>query len=73
MDWQPIETAPQDGSMFLAYQPANPEHPQVFPALMGVGSMGPSGFCMDGVGGYEVEYDLAKPTHWTRLPDPPTV
>lgn len=70
--WQPIETAPRDGSVFLAYQPADPSNPAVWPELMGVGYFYSHGFRLDGVGGYEVEYDLERPTHWMPLPTPPS-
>ena len=64
--WQPIDTAPKDGAMFIAYQNGSVyecrwvEYP---PDLDHQGSAGFLDMTNDGI-----EY----PTHWMPLPEPPT-
>lgn len=66
MNWQPIETAPRDGSAFLAFEDGK----------MAVGSLhawaSGESFYIEHVSGYEYEFEMDKPTHWAPLPEPPT-
>lgn len=64
MDWQPIETAPKDGTPILVYLPK-----MQFNSHLHVATYHPNltviGGCFD--------FDLpCKPTHWMPLPNPPT-
>ena len=60
-EWQPIETAPKDGTHFLAYEPC--------------GDMYRAAYHQDGYimafGGQPV-VDTPEPTHWMPLLEPPT-
>ena len=60
--WQPIETAPTDGTPILAYEPG--EVPCVVQALRYQGHLIWQACCYDMAG-------LNKPTHWRPLPPPP--
>jgi hypothetical protein len=72
--WQPIETAPKDGTRVLIYVPYDDGDGEVYLASFGydVGyGNGPS---------WQPEYaevamfnspDDRQPTHWMPLPDPP--
>jgi len=55
--WQPIETAPRDGTPVLAYWPGEA-------AMFGV-------VMWDGDDWRESEYVWRYPTHWMPLPQPP--
>jgi len=61
MAWQPIETAPQDGSPVLAYDPTwyDVPHPMLWN-----GATWCLWFQSD-------RYDGFRPTHWMPLPEPP--
>lgn len=59
MDWQPIDTAPRDGTRVLLWYPAWIQH--VFTAEFEHGNW------QTGVW-YS---NRAKPTHWMLLPSPP--
>ncbi|TXH14962.1 MAG: DUF551 domain-containing protein [Hyphomicrobiaceae bacterium] len=60
MDWQPISTAPRDGTLFLAWAPAA----EGLPAMFSLCAWHPdAGFCID---------ELREASHWMPLPDPPT-
>jgi hypothetical protein len=62
-EWQPIETAPKDGSLFLGWA-TWPEDPPDFYLC----SYSPSlGFST-----YDVYENLVTPTHWMPLPLPPS-
>jgi hypothetical protein len=66
VDWQPIETAPQDGTAFLVWMDAavHGSHVQVWCRRSAKHS---------GVIAGVFEFDLGKsPTHWMPLPAPPT-
>lgn len=77
-EWQPIETAPKDGTLILVYNGEN-EGYCTGKHQIGTASweMAYSGYtddkrcewlsnaCCDGVSNY-------KPTHWMPLPKPPT-
>jgi hypothetical protein len=59
MNWQPIDTAPKNGTEFIVYCP--PAH-----GLRDMASIcswhEDAGFCVD---------ELREPTHWIPLPNPP--
>lgn len=59
--WQPIETAPKDGTDFLAFVPFRKTHHVM------VGAFVPSGHFSSWPGRWDY-----KPTHWQPLPEPPT-
>jgi hypothetical protein len=67
-DWQPINTAPRDGSTIIAYLPANAgrQPRQDLVAVFWDSKCGwataYSGACVD-----------AEPTYWMALPDAPIV
>lgn len=67
MDWQPIATAPKDGTAFLGWSPYG-KWMQLFSWTPGYrGSYWASETCMG------VTWDRNhQPTHWMPLPDPPT-
>jgi len=58
-NWQPIETAPKDGTPILAF------HPFV-PIGQAVGYFTENGFFISAPGGW-----CLLPTHWQPLPEPP--
>ena len=67
-EWQPIETAPKDGTRVLASQSGH-----VFTARWapGFAAVYPGG---GGPGWYDEILDRrAQPTHWMPLPAPPNV
>ena len=62
MTWQPIETAPKDGTRFMAYERSDESEfylcwwEEDFPEWQG----------------WQNVWDSEpEPTHWTRRPDPP--
>lgn len=59
MDWQPIETAPRDGTSVLCWS-------SVYDAPV-VAKGGADGTFWEGDWEYEV-----RATHWQPLPDPPS-
>ena len=61
MKWQPIETAPKDGTQILIYDPADPTGSGVNQAKW------------DRSNFVEVveEYGVFWPSHWMPLPQPP--
>jgi hypothetical protein len=57
--WQPMETAPEDGSLFLVWCPSA----HGLPAMYSLCAWHPSaGFCVD---------ELRTPSHWMPLPTAP--
>ena len=72
MDWQPIDTAPKDGTSILVFIPdaVAPFGDQI--DIVRYGSDGASGLawcharCVDGL-------ESGNPTHWMPLPDAPIV
>jgi hypothetical protein len=64
MIWQPISTAPKDGTRILVYGPAkNGDH-----------YMDVCGWPANWSGKWPVaymDYATGEPTHWTPLPEPP--
>lgn len=84
MSWQPIETAPQDGTHFLAYFPRHPfDEDENMDTAVDVGGVSAVTFkngngwiepdYMDATGAfYGDDYCYAEaPTHWMPLPAPP--
>lgn len=77
MDWQPIETAPRDGTDVLLFYPLeglrHDWNPQVVIAGWRDYSRAPqlSGWVFQsrGVRGYSATF---QPTHWQPLPTPPS-
>jgi hypothetical protein len=61
--WQPIETAPKDGRIFLAYDPE----------IAGAWAPpSPIAFCRWDAGVWvDDAYTEFNPTHWMLLPEPP--
>lgn len=58
MQWQPIETAPKDGTHVLLHEPN--------------GFSGVAGLCHFGMWLYFPGLEPIYPTHWMPLPAPPT-
>ncbi len=59
MNWQPIETAPKDGT-FLVYMPnerIKVQAARFHPNVKVIGGV--------------FAFELTKPTHWMPLPEPP--
>lgn len=67
--WRPIETAPKDGTHFLAYGPAAYEARMVMAVMSWVKPY--NMWAMSHVGGWEYDEDLQDPSHWMPLPEPP--
>ena len=65
-EWQPIETAPKDGTEVLVWS----EHGGVESAYWEAGCYGHSGWTI-----YQIRTEIAEPdfppTHWMPLPEPP--
>lgn len=59
-DWQPIETAPRDGTLVWLYEPHD----------MG-GFMFAGGVCLEGEWINNLDFNPQMPTHWMPLPAPP--
>ena len=63
MKWQPIETAPRDGTPFLVWLPKKSLGSHVHAA-----TFHPNVKCV----GHQFAFDLeSQPTHWMPLPEPP--
>ena len=62
-EWQPIETAPKDGTVVLIYSPAD----GVMSSHLHWGNW--QGMVWRSVG--HVDFERSKPTHWMPLPAPP--
>ena len=77
--WQTIETAPKDGTAFLAYEPMIGVYHTAFTTQWPIENdvdrtyRGfPCGFWPSGIlGGYPFGAWDAQPTHWMPLPLPP--
>lgn len=63
--WQPIETAPMDGTMFLAYRRGS------FAAAYRVPRDDCEMWCFGGMSAAVEHSPGIKPTHWMPLPQPP--
>jgi len=66
MEWMPIETAPKDGSGFIAYQSVN-ETQHITSSCAFVDGR----FVWVNFG--EADHTDAEPTHWMPLPSPPKI
>ena len=58
-DWQPIETAPRDGTVVLAYDPNWYRYPHPMEYRDGAWSL------------WFHDVGAMRPTHWMPLPEPP--
>lgn len=79
MDWQPIETAPKDGTSVLLYKPDERRVGEYMLAGYFDDSDGIWGGKWVAVHGNSLGYfsewqgaDQGYPTHWQSLPEPPT-
>jgi hypothetical protein len=65
--WEPIATAPQDGTVILAYVPTHQlEWYKEFVAVVRwVGKE------YDGTAGWFDNFDKVQPTHWMKIPEYP--
>ena len=68
MTWQPIETAPKDGTQILAYWPA-PDYAPDAPCTCNTWRS--QGTIDNWVTPYEESRPELGPTHWMPLPDAP--
>ena len=59
--WQPIATAPRDGTDIIVYRPTC--KPNVYIPQVGTDYFNKSG--------WQNSTDADQPTHWMPLPDPP--
>jgi hypothetical protein len=64
MEWQPIETAPKDGTTVIAYRPTTPPHVEGMHYVEGSWYWSYDG---DGPNEFDVQ-----PTHWLPLTPPLT-
>lgn len=62
MTWQPIETAPKDGTRFIAFSQDLTFCGDLPPFVSFCAWHPDAGFCTD---------ELREPTHWVPLPDAP--
>ena len=69
MEWQPIETAPKDGTGFLAFERISSKHHTI---SVCVWENGPEGEGVYMVLFHKKENIPILATHWTPLPEPPT-
>jgi hypothetical protein len=69
MSWQPIETAPRDGTRILVYDPSESEGGPVLAAYWS-----DSVWWQDAWMVWDCRSDgwQVSPTHWMPLPSPPT-
>lgn len=67
--WQPIETAPKDGTDFLAYGPGGVGDRKIM-AVMHASESGEF-WRLSHVSGWEYDVDIEEPTHWMPLTGPP--
>jgi len=68
-EWQAIETAPKDGSWFLAFWPVHSREDQIRVTSY-------EWAINDGLGAFldaDDWCDWTQPTHWMTLPAPPVV
>lgn len=63
MEWQPIETAPRDGTPFLGYW-AGGKHDCSFRAIK---------WHKENWWETNEDYRTSEPSHWMPLPEPPAV
>ena len=73
MSWQPIETAPKDGTWILVFEPSRyPPHHHV--VQWGPPEWGdwPDTWVTMALGPNPDTYDAEDATHWMPLPEPPS-
>ena len=66
-EWQPIETAPKDGTVFLGYKRGQ------FRECYKVTRDDCDMWCFGGTSGADDLFPNIKPTHWMPLPKPPAI
>ena len=66
-EWQPIETAPKDGTVFLGYKLGQ------FRECYKVPRDDCDMWCFGGTSGADDLFPNIKPTHWMPLPKPPAM
>ena len=66
-EWQPIETAPKDGTVFLGYKLGQ------FRECYKVQRDDCDMWCFGGTSGADDLFPNIKPTHWMPLPKPPAI
>jgi hypothetical protein len=79
MEWQPIETAPKDGTVVLLFCPASWDTNGVRVAFWYPGEVNPpdgapdgdAGWYDDETGSHPMTLHYEEPTHWMPIPDPP--
>ena len=64
MEWQPIETAPKDGTKILGYDPSI-IYPEERMAVMDFSIIGWAACVGEG------DYERYSPTHWMPIPEAP--
>jgi len=72
-EWQPIYTAPRDGTNILVYEHTKDWtgcEAKIF-AVAYWNLAGSGGWDIAFCGGYEFDQELNEPTHWMPLPAPP--
>ncbi len=73
MQWQPIETAPKDGSLILVFEPTCHADEQIWMTEWRANTAATSWGGSEG-GAWTIYMDgqRIEPTHWMPLPAPPT-
>ena len=71
MDWQPIETAPKDGTWFLGWRNGYYEQDRVQVFRWHEATLPQDSGWMNAPDNHEHGFDY-EPTHWMPLPEPPT-
>jgi hypothetical protein len=75
MNWKPIETAPRDGTWFLAFWPQYRIGPWEYRSLVmqteWVFDADDNSWGFESGENYADEFDGDAPTHWMPLPNPP--
>ena len=66
-EWQPISTAPKDGTVFLGYKRGQ------FRECYKVPRDDCDMWCFGGTSGADDLFPNIKPTHWMPLPKPPAI
>ena len=66
-EWKPIETAPRDGTEFLAFYPKTLYGPAAF-YIVSLGADDPTNVMIEKRNIYN---QSCHPTHWMPLPNPP--
>jgi hypothetical protein len=71
MNWQPIETAPKDGTRFLAYQHIGETLGDAIQACQWISEQHPAYRGAHIVTTWDYD-SFSGATHWMPLPEPPT-